>query len=301
MHCIWKRRAKYLEFQGKEGKGERKLILKKLTIEHFEKIQHYETSFDPKLSVISDSNADDIVRAIGIVTNNRILAGRITKEMLSVNTCIRAEIEAQGTTFLVTARGQPSECGWEYDVREKDRMESMSPSKLFRSIRLCEEEEALTYYRYNGKDRYSERFLHYKDPEKYYASGEFQKKTDGDGLTRSFRACLTEYMKVHEADGSPFGDNSICILPDGRLIGNCGLRNPKGQITDGTSSWRFDFLCYLHVIKFWDCFQDIRDMHHEKWPIIIEAGEPYDSDAFAELLETQGTLGRQVILKWGSH
>ena len=241
------------------------MILKKLTIEQFGKIQHFETSFDPKLSVIFDSNSDFIVRAIGIATNNRILAGRITKGMLSVNTCIRAEIEAQGTMLLVTARGQPSECGWEYDVCKTDRMESMSPSKLFRSIRLCEEEESLTYYRYNGKDRYSERFLHYKDPERYYTNGEFQKRTDGAGLTRSFRACLAEYMKVHKADGT-----------DRRQV---------------------DFLCYLHVIKFWDCFQDIRDMHHEKWPIIIEAGEQFGNPDFAELLETQGALGRQLLLK----
>lgn len=241
------------------------MILKKLTIEQFGKIQHYETSFDPKISVISHPNADFIVRAIGVATNNRTLAGCITKGMLSVNTYIRVEIEAQGTMLLVTARGQPSECGWEYDVCKTEHMESMSPSKLFRSIRLCEEEEALTYYRYNGKDRYSERFLHYKDPERYYKNGEFQKRTDGAGLTRSFRACLTEYMKVHKADGT-----------DRRQV---------------------DFLCYLHVIKFWDCFQDIRDMHHEKWPIIIEAGEQFGNPDFAELLETQGALGRQLLLK----
>ena len=136
---------------------------------------------------------------------------------------------------------------------------------MFRSIRLCEEEEALTYYRYNGKDRYSDRFLHYKDPERYYKGSEFQKKTDGVGLTRSFRACLAEYMKVHRVEE--------------------------------TDRRRADFLCYLHVIKFWDCFQDIRDMHHEKWPIIIEAGEQYGNAEFAELLVTQDTLGRQLLLK----
>ena len=241
------------------------MILKKLKIEQFGKIQHFETSFDPKLSVISHSNADIIVRAMGIATNNKSLAGRITNRMMSVNSHISAEIEVQGKTLLVTARGQPSQCGWAYDVRDTACMESMNPSKLFRSIRLCEEEETLTYYRYNGKDRYSDRFLHYKDPERYYEGSEFQKKTDGAGLTRSFRACLSEYMKVHRVDE--------------------------------TDRRRADFLCYLHVIKFWNGFQDIRDMHHEKWPIIIETEEQYGNADFAELLETQDTLGRQLLLK----
>lgn len=254
-----------LRFSGKRRKEERKLILKKLTIEQFGKIRYFETSFDSKVSVISHSNSDLIVRAIGISTNNRTLAGHITNRMMSVNSHISAEIEVQGKAFLVNARGQPSQCGWAYDVRDTACMESMSPSKLFRSIRLCEEEEALTYYRYNGKDSYSDRFLHYKDPERYYASGEFQKKTDGVGLTRSFRACLAEYMKVHRVDE--------------------------------TDRRRADFLCYLHVIKFWDCFQDIRDMHHEKWPIIIEAGEQYGNAEFAELLVAQSALGRQLLLK----
>ena len=71
----------------------------------------------------------------------------------------------------------------------------------------------------------------------------------------------------------------------------------KAHRVDETDRRRADFLCYLHVLKFWNGFQDIRDMHHEKWPIIIEAGEQYGNAEFAELLVTQSALGRQLLLK----
>lgn len=69
---------------------------------------------------------------------------------------------------------------------------------ILRDIRLCEEEESLVCYRYNPKDVYAERFLRYKDPDKYYPVGDFQKRTNGLGLMRSFRACLAEYIKEYE-------------------------------------------------------------------------------------------------------
>ena len=51
------------------------MILKTLTIENFGKIRHFETSFHRQLTEISDDNADDIIKAIGLVTGNKSLSG----------------------------------------------------------------------------------------------------------------------------------------------------------------------------------------------------------------------------------
>ena len=144
------------------------MILKKLKIENFGNIRRFETSFDSLLAVVSNYNADDIIKAIGVVTNNKTLTGRITKQMLSVDTNISAELKIDDEPFLINARAKPSYDACEYESFEMNSMESINPEILFGSIRLCEEEESLTYYRFNRKNIYSERFLHYKDPDKYY-------------------------------------------------------------------------------------------------------------------------------------
>ena len=45
------------------------MVLKKLTIEHFGKIKRFEASFHEQLTEISDSNTNDIIQAIGLITS----------------------------------------------------------------------------------------------------------------------------------------------------------------------------------------------------------------------------------------
>ena len=83
------------------------MILKKLAIENFGKIKRFEASFDYQLAVISDLNADEIIKAIGLVTNNKVLSGRSVRQMQTNKTYISAELEIKNEQYLVNARGQP--------------------------------------------------------------------------------------------------------------------------------------------------------------------------------------------------
>ena len=271
------------------------MVLKKLTIEQFAKIKRFETSFHEQFTVISDSNTNDIIKAIGLTTDNKSLIGRIADDAITDNTHIVLELEIAGHPYMITTRGQPyrNECNYAAIAREYNTV--VDADLILRDIRLCEEEESLVYYRYNPKDVYAERFLHYKDPDEYYPVGGFQKRTNGLGLTRSFRACLAEYIKKYEPYNLFSDGNKIELCSDGRFIG-CSAIGP-GSITDHNEFNKklFDYKCYLDVNNFWGDFEDVRDMNHEKWPLIIDAEDLQEHIKFKELLK-KTSLGRQMIV-----
>ena len=241
------------------------LILKKLEIEHFGNIRHVDIVFDEQLTAIRHLNADEIIKAIGLMTNNTSLSERIAARTVTGDTHMELELEISGQPYLIAARGLPRKKGFIYEAVDRKSNSAIDASKIFRHIRLCKEEESLTYYRYTSKDVYAERFLHYKDPDKYYPLGDFQKRTDGMGLTQTFRACLAEYMKKYEPN-------------------------------DITDNKLFDLECYLSVNKFWSSFENVRNMHHEKWPMIIDVTDFRKNEDFNALVDKALGLRRQLIM-----
>lgn len=56
------------------------MVIKELTIEHFGKIKHFEASFHEQLTEISDSNTNDIIQAIGLITANKSLTDHVATD-----------------------------------------------------------------------------------------------------------------------------------------------------------------------------------------------------------------------------
>ena len=119
--------------------------------------------------------------------------------------------------------------------------------------------------------------------------------TNGIGLTKSFRSYLAEYIRKYEPCGLFSGEYKIKLCSDGRFIG-CSA-NGSNSITDSNEFNKklFDYKCYLDVNKFWNEFEDIRDMNHEKWPMIIDATDLQEHIDFKKFLKKTG-LYRQLIL-----
>lgn len=56
------------------------MVIKELAIEHFEKIKRFEVSFHEQLTEISDSNTNDIIQAIGLITANKSLTDHVATD-----------------------------------------------------------------------------------------------------------------------------------------------------------------------------------------------------------------------------
>lgn len=272
------------------------MVFKRLTINHFGKIEQLDISFREQITEITAPDTDDIVKAIGLATYNKSIIDRTGESSVSYNTKIVLQLDIAGHPYSITVRGQPygKECIYE-GIDCKSNM-AVDVPMLFGGVKLCEEEESLTYYRYDQKNNFSTWLLHYKDPEKYYSFGDFQRKTNGFGFTKAFRIYLKEYFKKHGACGS-FTD--LCKTepcPDEGVFQCC--TDAPGDIIDPDELEKkvCDFGCFLEVNKFWDGFENIRDMNHEKWPMLIDAGDMGEYIGFHELLVKSKSMGKQTII-----
>ena len=141
---------------------------------------------------------------------------------------------------------------------------------------------------------YADRLFRYKDPEKYYSPGEFLKITDGAGTTKSFRACLAQYIRKYNAERFAAIGHKTALLPDGRFI-MCSAGVPE-KIPE-TDNRLFDYFCYLNVKEFWEQFENIRNMNYENWPSIVDtAGLLSVSEYKKTIFQSEGAK-RQLIIK----
>ena len=272
------------------------MILKELTIEQFGKIEHFDVLFQEQVTAITAPDTESIVKAIGLTTNNKRLIYCSEEFTASDNTEIILKLEIAGHPYTITARGQPHSSECIYEAIDCKTNAAVDASLIFRNIRLCEEEEDLIYYRYNPKNAFSNRFLHYKDPEKYYAFGDFQKKTNGSGSTQTFRTYLKEFIQKYGTYNSFTNSYKAGLRSDGSFIWySHTLPNFTADLND-LEKKLFDYDCYIEVNKFWCGFEDIRDINHEKWPMLIDARDLSEYIGFHKLLAKSKGLGKQMIV-----
>ena len=271
------------------------MILKKLTIKNFGGIKHFDTPFQEQVTAITVPDTESIVKAIGLATNNKSLIDRSKAFTVSGNTQIILKLEIAGHPYTITARGQPySECI--YEAADCKTNAAVDVSLLFGNMRLCEEEEDLIYYRYDPKNAFSNRLLRYKDPEKYYALGDFQKKTNGSGSTQTFRTYLKEFIQKYGTNDSFTDSYKAELRSDGSFVRRCPTLPYSIADLNEREKKLFDYDCYIEVNKFWCGFEDIRDINHEKWPMLIDAGDLSEYTGFHKLLAKSKGLGKQMVI-----
>ncbi len=272
------------------------MILKKLTIKKFGGIEHFDVPFHEQVTAITVPDTESVVKAIGLATNNKNLIDCSEAFDVSENTEIILKLEIAGHPYTITARGQPHSSECIYEATDCKTNAAVDVSILFRNMRLCEEEEDLIYYRYDTKNAFSNRLLHYKDPEKYYALGDFQKKTNGFGSTQTFRTYLKEFIQKYGAYDSFTGLYKAELRSDGSFIWYCPTLPNFTAVLNDREKKLFDYYCYIEVNKFWCGFEDIRDINHEKWPMLIDAGNLSEYIGFHKLLAKSKGLGKQSIV-----
>ena len=272
------------------------MILKKITIKKFGGIEHFDVLFHEQVTAITVPHIESIVKAIGLATNNKNLINCSEAFDISENTEIILKLEIAGHPYAITARGQPHSSECTYEAADCKTNTAVDVSLLFRNIRLCEEEEDLIYYRYNPKNAFSNRLLHYKNPEKYYELEDFQKKTNGFGSTQTFRTYLKEFIQKYVPYDSFTDSYKAELRSDGSFIWYCPtLPNFTADLNDQEKKL-FDYYCYIEVNKFWCGFEDIRDINHEKWPMLIDAEDLNEYTEFHRLLAKSKGLGNQMVI-----
>lgn len=267
------------------------MVIRKIQISGFEDIDRFESSFDSQLAILPSRNAEAIIKAIGVTLKSRFLMGYSLNPINDAE--IRVKAELSGKIHDISVTGLPIEAGFDYEVMNEDG----KPCKDFYDrIHQSPEEEYLSRFLFDRRNRYSDIFMRYKDVEKYYSKGQFAALTDGIGNTRLFRASLNEHMKGYmPQDLSLREDDPIVINNTGRFVlkGISGTASPTE-----TGDRLFEYLCFLNVNLFWKKVEAVRDLNHVDWPLFLGhlpemQGRNSDHPGY---LKKALSLNRQVFL-----
>lgn len=265
------------------------MIIKRIEIKGFENVDRFEASFDGRLVILPGQIAAAVTGAIGVVLKSRILT--VAAPGFNSSTLIRAEIEKAGETFSVVAHASPETEGLVYEVST----EAGNPCfDFFDQVRQSREEEVLSFFVLDRSNRFSDRFMRYKDPEKYFPCDSFKRLTDGIGNTRSFRLCLGEHIREYAPESPDFNRDCRMVLDKaGRFILEKSAGAAPAALSE-TENMLFEYLCFLNVNQFWKKVEAIRDLNHTAWPLFIKGLS--GTESASEYLKKALPLDRQVFV-----
>jgi hypothetical protein len=159
----------------------------------------------------------------------------------------------------------------------------------------CPEQDALDTF--DGQDKTLPlRLCWYRNRED--APTDVSSRTESRTDLKTFRSHLIEYIKGFQPE--PINckkDYLATINREGRFEvfcpGVCG-----GVSLSETEEKLFRYICFLNVAEFWAGFEKIRDLHHEKKPLVLQNFLEYldESTDISALITRTIKLQRQMII-----
>jgi hypothetical protein len=160
-------------------------------------------------------------------------------------------------------------------------------------LNMSPEERSLMCFEDFEKQNYPLRLAFYKD-NKYFYKGSFSTLTNGIGETRTFRAFINEFIKNYRPELiSKENDLWLSLKENGEFVVTKGKNGEATADLTPKDFFLYNLLCFLNLVRFWDEFNEIRDMNTIKVPIFIKLPDNCD---FNCLLDRIKKMNRKVII-----
>ena len=269
------------------------MILKNITIQNLGFITHLSHEFKEGLNVVKDHRRDELSFAFRLVFNNR------TPPPLSfsvgVDTRIEAEVLLQEKEYRVVASLDQRE-GFKLSCFDSSGADVTSEYLYLTGHSY--EQDLSDVFSGDEKDIYC-RFLKYANEDFYYSNGGLAKSTDGLSNIKAFRRYLRDFLDNFEPELLREGKGyEIFIKKNGRYAVRCRYDGAVAEALSQSERVLFRYLCFLRTAEFWHGFEELRNLHGIKKPLLISGFlEKLDESIdVSELLFRTEKLQRQTIL-----
>ena len=279
------------------------MFVKKLTVEQFGRIGYKSFSFEQPLTAFAGEETEEIFAALCVVFDNRLLRFQTTRYCFTENSKFYAEIEKDGKVYTAEAaydENAPNHC----IVRFSCGGRLISNEERTAAFQTSLEEEECSYF-INRSDYY--RYVPFAELDfakklADYWSGlqeenwkEFSARTDGIGLTHTFRKILKNFCDKFLPQQFRI-EKRLWLTMDGEGCFSAKDVQPRKDLS-ATEDTLLQYFCFLEINRFWGVVQNATGRTVQK-PLFI--GALADSIDFcidlASLLMPAFGLGRQVFL-----
>ena len=279
------------------------MFVKKLTIEQFGRIKCKSFSFEQPLTVFDGEKTEEIFAALCVVLDNRILRLQTTRYCFTEKSKFYAEIEKGGKVYTAEAdydESEPNHCAVQISCGGR----LLSNEERTAAFQTSLEEEECSYF-INRYDYYrcvpfaeldfTKKLAGYRLGLQEENRQEFCARTDGIGLTHTFRKILKNFCDEFLPQQLRIEKRLwLTMDEEGHFSAKDVLPRKDLSATEDTL---LQYFCFLEVNRFWKEVQKAMGRTVQK-PLFISAMA--DNIDFCidlgSLLKSALGLDRQVFL-----
>lgn len=262
------------------------MILRHITIRNLGAISAFHAELSRDVTRLRCRHTQELSAALTYL----LCSGDIPEHWIGADTHLSARVTLAGKDYALQA--VPQEGRLQISVTDP---KGEDVTALYRYIlRHCREQDSAEGF--DGQDRSLPlglcRYRHRREGD--HLSCDTRQLAD----TNTFRQYLLQYLQAFRPEPIHCQKNYlIAMAPCGKFTPMLpGI--PRPIHLSETENILFRYLCFLHMAEFWAGFEKLRDLHHEKKPLVIRnflefLDEAADTSA---LLARTKKLRRQVIL-----
>lgn len=266
--------------------------IRHITIRDFGCVDRYDAALTPELNILDSCYAPQIAATIEILLCSKALQS-LPPGWLHPTTYLFAEVLIDNCVYYVHA----ALCGDGLLLHAADHLGRPVTERYRDALSHCLEQDATESF--DGQDRTLPfRLCWYRNGEDCGPSVELSHRTDRLADTKTFRTHLRRYIQT-------FRPEPINCKKDYRTgidsQGQFYVFRPDGSadlFLSATEEKLFRYICFLNIAEFWVDIEKLRDMHHEKKPLVIQNFLEFldASTDISALIARTRKLQRQVIL-----
>ena len=279
------------------------MFVKKLTVEQFGRIGYKSFSFEQPLTVFAGEETEELFAALCVVLDNRLLRLQTTRYCYAEKSKLYSEIEQGGKVYTAEAA---------YDESAPD----YCTVRIYCGGRLLSNEERTAAFQTSFEEEECSYFINRYDYSRYvpfaeldfakkladYWSGlqeenrkEFSARTDGIGLTHTFRKILKNFCDKFLPQQFRI-EKRLWLTMDGEGCFSAKDALPRKELS-ATEDTLLQYFCFREVNRFWGDVQKAMGRSVQK-PLFVGAlAANIDLCAdFTLLLKKTLELNRQVFL-----
>ena len=264
------------------------MIIKNIKIRNFGAVSYYEAALTSDLNILDSQYAPEISAAIDILLCNK--TGQILPP-ISPTTCLTAQVFVGISVYniCVSPRGKGLFLT-ATDVSGKNVTDIYQ-----NALSHCSEQD--TAERFDGQDQtLPSRLCLYRNFRE--ENTDLSPKTESLIETKTFRAYLIRYIRAFQPERIHCKKSYLTAID---RQGEFQVIHPgvTGEVhLSQTEETLFRYICFLNVAEFWADLESLRNMHHEKKPLIIQNFLEYLdwSTDINGLIARTLKLSRQVIV-----
>ncbi len=270
------------------------MILKNITIQNLGFITHFSHEFREGLNVVRNYRHYELSFAIRLIFNHKIPPP--PKHWVGVDTRIEANILLSDKNYLVTILPDRAKKDFKlscYDSSGRD----VTNEYLYLTSHSYEQDLSDVFE--GDEDKVLLRFLKYANEDLYYSPHELARATDGLSNVKAFRSYLRSFIENFEPELLRDGKGYEIILEkSGTFAVRCRVDGSVTSILSTAERMLFRYLCFLRTAEFWRGFEELRNLHSIKKPLLISGFlEKLDESIdVGELIYRTEKLKRQTIL-----